>query len=141
MEANLPTGPPGSSCHEVCFLGRGARAPGFSRAAPRGARRSRSYKDVPMQLADGQGRLTMDLQTTASYLILHVHSAGSPPQEDSRTDAQRAALGGIARHASATCTPRGLVNKVSQGSAGESSSQLDYAVFVWHGMGVDPLIK
>lgn len=99
-----------------------------------------SYKDVPVQLADGQGRLTMDLQTTASYLILHVHAAGSPLQELG-TAAQKAALGGIAEHASATCTPRGLINKVSHGSAGESSARIDYSLFVWHGMGVEPLVK
>jgi len=104
----------------------------------------RNVVDSPVRLCDQQGVFAVDLNRTCSYLILHVNSHDSfvggncPPSS-------AAVMEELAARASGTCTPRGLVTSVvtqsEVGGCEGSGLELSYAIFVWHGVSVDPRVK
>lgn len=106
----------------------------------------RAVVDSPALLCNDQGCFALELQRTCSYLILHIQTENAAGNEDPvDSAAAAAALEELAASASLSCTPRGLaIEVVSQSKVcGEDGTgpPLRYAVFVWHGIGVDPHVK
>jgi predicted protein tyrosine phosphatase len=104
----------------------------------------RAVVDSPAILCDAHGHVTVNLQKTCSYLILHVHAPVAPGDEDPPTGATAALLEELTSGASASCTPRGLAIEVvtqSEVSGSEGKGQFKYTIFVWHGLNVDPHVK
>eukprot|EP00443_Scrippsiella_acuminata_P048912 CAMPEP_0115187290 /NCGR_PEP_ID=MMETSP0270-20121206/10419_1 /TAXON_ID=71861 /ORGANISM="Scrippsiella trochoidea, Strain CCMP3099" /LENGTH=821 /DNA_ID=CAMNT_0002600437 /DNA_START=121 /DNA_END=2586 /DNA_ORIENTATION=+ len=113
----------------------------------------RAIVDSPVEFCDENGLLNADLQRNSSYLILHVRpTAATSDSEAAKEGMADAALSDLAASAGAACTPRGLAVEVashceSQGPAesngieGIVSAAIRYAVFVWNGLDVDPLVK
>uniref|UniRef100_A0A7S1AJT9 Protein-serine/threonine phosphatase n=1 Tax=Noctiluca scintillans TaxID=2966 RepID=A0A7S1AJT9_NOCSC len=113
----------------------------------------RTITDSPVVLCDENGFLNAEFQRSCSYLILHVHANG---REDPPSNTVTA-LEDLAARASAVCTPRGLAIDVISRSevfsplhsgpehwamgAGPSTGTLRYAIFIWHGVAVDPHAK
>mmetsp|Transcript_76048 Transcript_76048/g.211346 ORF Transcript_76048/g.211346 Transcript_76048/m.211346 type:complete len:769 (-) Transcript_76048:21-2327(-) len=123
-----------------------------------------SVADSPLVLCDEQGLFAAELQKICSYMILHVQlegAAGGGSDESlgagSSSNGSGAgnlagAIEELAARASASCTPRGLtIEVVSHSEAipvdgradgpNGSGPLLIYAIFVWHGLHVDPHVK
>jgi len=106
----------------------------------------RAVVDSPASLCNDQGYFALELQRTCSYLILHIQTEKGAGTEDPVDSAAAAAtLEELAASASVSCTPRGLaIEVVSQSKVcGDDGAgpPMRYAVFVWHGVGVDPHVK
>jgi len=127
--------------------------------------RGRAVVDSPVELCDERGFFSLELQRTFSYLILHVRAPGAEGATEEVPTRIAAAVASVlkelASSAGASCSPRGLSIEVasqtegsladglvngaygseSGGAAGSTDSGLRYAIFVWHGLSVDPLVK
>eukprot|EP00927_Polykrikos_kofoidii_P005640 TRINITY_DN12238_c0_g2_i1.p1 TRINITY_DN12238_c0_g2~~TRINITY_DN12238_c0_g2_i1.p1 ORF type:complete len:866 (-),score=135.56 TRINITY_DN12238_c0_g2_i1:122-2719(-) len=113
----------------------------------------RAVVDAPVPLCDENGKFGVELSRSCSYLILHVHASDAVASTNCGGDGgidvvTATALQELAGRAVGICTPRGLgVEVVSQCEATvndgnySAGSGPKYAVFVWHGVGVDPHVK